>query len=134
MLRVVLDTNVLVSGVLSPQGPPGWLLDLVLAHELHVVFDGRVLAEYRDVLTRSVLKLDSNRVDRLLEAIQGAGMAVTPLPWPVALPDCDDEPFLACAKAAQVPLVTGNLRHYPAACRLGVLVVSPREFLDLLSK
>ena len=52
MIRVVLDTNVLVSGLLSEHGPPGLIVDLVFAGELALVYDARLLAEYRDVLVR----------------------------------------------------------------------------------
>jgi len=130
--RVVLDTNVLVSGVLSERGPPGWIVDLVVAGELQTVFDNRILAEYKDVLTRSKLKLDPARVELLLGVMAGTGVPVTPLPWETALPDPDDEPFLACAKAAAATLVTGNLRHFPKDRRAGVTVLSPRQFLDSL--
>jgi predicted nucleic acid-binding protein len=44
-LRIVLDTNVLVSGLLSPHGPPGRIFDLLLGGKLTLVFDDRLLAE-----------------------------------------------------------------------------------------
>lgn len=132
MRRFVLDTNVLVSGILSEQGPPGWIVDLVAAGELQVVFDSRILAEYREVLARSELNLNPARVESLLAVITDLGLLVTALPWPTALPDPDDEPFLACAMATAAPLVTGNLRHFPEEYRFGVAVFSPRQFLDLL--
>lgn len=132
MQRFVLDTNVLVSGILSEQGPPGWIVDLVAPGELQVVFDSGILAEYREVLARSELNLNPARVESLLAVITDLGLLVTALPWPTALPDPDDEPFLACAMAIAAPLVTGNLRHFPEDCRFGVSVLSPRQFLDLL--
>ena len=132
MHRAVLDTNVLVSGILSEQGPPGWIVDLVAAGELQAVYDARILAEYRDVLTRSRLNLNATRVQLLLDVVQDIGILVTPMPWRVTLPDPDDEPFIACAKMAAAPLVTGNLRHYPEHLRFDVSVLSPRQFLDKL--
>ena len=132
MIRAVLDTNVIVSGILSEQGPPGWIVDLVAAGELVAVYDARILAEYRDVLTRSRLNLDATRVQLLLDIIQNSGIPVTPMPWQAPLPDPDDEPFIACAKMAMAPLVTGNLRHYPEQLRFDVIVLTPRQFLDKL--
>ena len=132
MQRVVLDTNVIVSGILSEHGPPGWIVDLVAAAELAVVYDVRILSEYRDVLTRSRLKLNATRVQFLLDIISANGIPVTPMPWRVPLPDPDDEPFLACAKMVSAPLVTGNLRHYPEQSRFAVTVLTPRQFLDKL--
>ena len=49
-MRIVVDTNVLVSGLLSPHGPPGRMVDGIVAEELVVLFDDRILDEYRDVL------------------------------------------------------------------------------------
>ena len=45
-VRIVLDTNALVSGFLSPHGPPGAILRSVLAGSISVCFDERILAEY----------------------------------------------------------------------------------------
>lgn len=132
MVRAVLDTNVIVSGILSEHGPPGWIVDLVVVGELAAVYDARILAEYRDVLTRSRLNLNATRVQLLLDVIQDTGIPVTPMPMQAPLPDPDDEPFLACAKMAAAPLVTGNVRHYPKQLRFGVIVLSPRQFFDKL--
>lgn len=134
MIRVVLDTNVLVAGILSEHGPPGWILDLVAGHEILLVYDSRVLAEYRDVLARPELDLDRERVKRILSTVADQGILVTPLPCPLTLPDQDDEPFLAAAHAAGVNLVTGNTRHFPMSARRGVVVVTPREFIDRLRR
>ena len=122
----------LVSGLLSPTGPPAWLLELVLAQELACVVDPRILAEYRDVLHRAELKLPRNAVATLLEAIETSAVHVTPRPLPIALPDPDDEPFLACATFSDAVLVTGNARHFPAKARGDTRVWSPRELIDFL--
>jgi uncharacterized protein len=134
MIRVVLDTNVLVAGILSEQGPPGWILDLVAAYEISVAYDSRILAEYRDVLARPELGLEPGRVEQLLSVIADHGILVTPLPWPHVLPDPDDEPFLATASAAGIVLITGNTRHFPASVRGGVVAATPREFIDGLRR
>lgn len=133
MIRVVLDTNVLVSGLLSEHGPPGLIVDLVFAGELALVYDARLLAEYREVLVRPELKIDPADAEELLRAIEDTGEVATALPWPHRLPDPDDEVVLAVADAAQVAcVVTGNLRHFPRAQRGRVTVFSPREFVEWL--
>jgi uncharacterized protein len=53
-MRVVVDTNVLVSGVLN-RGPPGRIVDAIVAETFTVLYDDRILGEYRDVLARPVL-------------------------------------------------------------------------------
>lgn len=133
MTRVVLDTNVVVSGVLSAAGPPGWILEAVLTGDLQVAFDATIRLEYEDVLSRREFGLSPARVQDLLAAFDRFGLFVdAAAPLDVALPDADDEPFLAVAAATDATLVTGNLRHFPPARRCGVVVMSPREFVDSL--
>lgn len=131
-MRVVLDTNVLVSGLLSASGAPGWIVDLVVAGDLEVAFDDRIIGEYREVLARKELGLPEAPGLELLAAIERLGLHTTSRPWPEPLPDPDDEPFLTVAGAAGAVLVTGNTRHFPKAARGDVQVLSPRELLDLL--
>lgn len=135
MTRVVLDTNVVISGVLSGAGPPAWILDAVVAGDLEMAFDVTMRQEYEDVLRRREFGLEPTRVAHLLAVFDRFGLLVTAPPVPaLSLPDPDDEPFLAVAAAAGAILVTGNLRHFPAARRGGVVVMSPREFLEALRR
>lgn len=129
MRWVVLDTNVLVSALLSPFGPPGRILDLVLSGKLAIAFDDRLLAEYRDVLTRPRFGFDRADVFRLLTYLTTTGLLVAASPWSEPLPDPDDAMFLEVAAAAGATLVTGNLKHFPPDHRRGVDVRSPADFL-----
>jgi putative PIN family toxin of toxin-antitoxin system len=123
----VLDTNVVVSGLLSPSGPPGRLVDVLLARRLRLAFDDRIEAEYREVLARPKLRIDPIRRDAFLAILQFQEHVIA-MPWPHrAPPDEDDIVFLEVA--AQTPartVVTGNIRHFPPACRGPVTVLSPR--------
>ena len=131
-MRVVLDTNVLVSGLLSPFGPPGEIVRLVSAGALILCFDARILLEYRGVLARPRFGFASAAVAALLELVQSAGWLVAPEPLPRRLPDPDDEPFLEAALAARARcLITGNLKHYPARRRQGMRVLSPAALLEV---
>jgi putative PIN family toxin of toxin-antitoxin system len=131
-MKIVLDTNVLVSGLLQPFGPSGQIVRLVASGELVLCHDPRILAEYREVLLREKFRFDSERVDALLEEIRASGAPVAARPLAARLPDPDDEPFLEIALAGGVRcLVTGNVKHYPAEARHGIEVLSPRSFIDL---
>ncbi|MGE0422297.1 MAG: putative toxin-antitoxin system toxin component, PIN family [Reyranellaceae bacterium] len=132
MIRVILDTNVVVSALLSPHGPPGLILDLVLDGALEVAQTPRIVAEYRDVLARPRFALDPAEVEHVLGFLENEGVAAIAPPWPMALPDPADGEFLACAAAAAAILISGNLRHFPARSRRGVDVMSPRAFVDRL--
>jgi putative PIN family toxin of toxin-antitoxin system len=135
VVRIVLDTNVLVSGLLSEQGAPGQILDLLLGSNLQLLHDPRILAEYRSVLARPELGIAPRLAAEIVRFLEQTGEPVVAGPWPRALPDPDDEPFLAVAHAGLAAgLVTGNLRRFPASARAGVRVWSPREFLGWLGR
>ena len=131
-MRLVLDTNVLVSGFLSPHGPPGAILRSVLAGSITLCYDERILAEYREVLTRGSLALDGERVDAVLEFIEANGEPVLAEAIGVALPDAGDTMFVEVASAAGADcVVTGNRRHFPAEQVGDLRVLVTREFVDV---
>ena len=130
-MKVVLDTNVVVSGLLQPKGNPAQALALALAGAVEVCYDHRVLAEYAEVLARPKFKFDPHRVRDVLTKLKADGLAVdATMVRDLDLPDPDDEPFLGVALAGQVDyLVTGNVADYPIERRRGAVVVSPAEFM-----
>ena len=123
----VLDTNVLVSGLLSPYAPPGRLVDVLLTRRLRIALDDRIELEYREVLARPRLGIDPSRGQAFLAILQFQEH-VTAAPWPHPTPpDPDDTMFLEVALQSRASvLVTGNLKHFPPACRGPVSVLSPR--------
>ena len=130
-MRIVLDTNVLVSGFLSPHGPPGAILRSILADSITLCFDERILTEYRDVLTRGRFAFASERVDAVLEFIEANGESVLAETLGVELPDATDTMFVEVATAAGADcVVTGNRRHFPAERLGGVRVLLPRAFVE----
>lgn len=130
MIRAVIDTNVLVSGMLSGDGPPGAILGLALRGLVMPVFNGPILAEYDRVLHRPRFGFAASDVRSIVEAIEGIGLETQEGAWPEPLPDRDDEKFLVAAAAGDAVLITGNLRDFPAPARRHVAVLSPRQFLD----
>ena len=134
-MKAVIDTNVLVAGLLSATGPPGWIVEAALSGRIEPVFDMAILQEYEEVLHRSELGLAPDRVDDLLAALEEFGaLVVGAPPWSAGLPDPDDAPFLAVARVADSVVVTGNTRHFPPRSRRGVTVLTPRQFVDLLGE
>ncbi len=113
-MQLVIDTNVLVSGLLNASGAPGQLLDKILHGHVIPVYNAEILAEYAAVLARRKFSFDPNCIAALMELITTEG-------WPmyriehldIHLPDPDDRPFYECAAAAKCPLVTGNLKDFP---------------------
>jgi len=134
-MKIVLDTNVLVAGLLSPFGPCGEIIRMVSSGNLTLAFDSRIISEYSAVLRRPKFKLDERKVTALLDYIEQSGHKTASTPLLSSLPDPSDEPFLEIAIAGQVTcLITGNQGHYPAKLRQGVTVFSPAGFLTFYRK
>lgn len=131
-MRLVLDTNVLVSGILNPIGAPARVLSVVTGGWVQLLFDGRIISEYREVLRRRRLGLDSRTVDELLSLLELTGERVLAPPLSERVPDPGDLPFIEVALAGQADtLVTGNKKHFLGVEALANLPVqTPREFLD----
>ena len=130
-MNVVIDTNVIVSGLLSPYSPPGEIVRMIATGRLRLLLDARVLLEYSEVLRRPKFQFDTDLVSSFLDQIEAQGRLVSSAPLRRSLPDPDDEPFLEVALAGDAEcLVTGNLRHFPARAREGISVLSPSRFLE----
>ena len=132
-VAAVFDTNVIVSGFLSPHGPPGRIVQWLRQEELVAVLDDRIVAEYSEVLHRPELRIESFEVDTSMAIILANARVVEIAQADVIvdLPDASDAPFLECAIKAGCALVTGNLKHFPARSRRGVRVLTPAEFVSL---
>lgn len=128
-LRIVLDTNVLVSGLLNPRGAPGRIVDLLLTGEVQILYDDRILAEYSEVLRRPRFGFEERDVRRVLDYLTFSGEAVTGLPLSVEAPDEDDLPFAEVAVSGRADaLVTGNPGHFAFVEDLPVML--PVAFLE----
>lgn len=133
-MRIVLDTSVLISGLLSPHGPPGQVIDLILAGEITLLVDDRILAEYVDVASRPKFGFRVEDVARVLDLVRATSEHIPGHPLPVTLPDPFDAPFLEVAVAGNAEvLVTGNTRHYtPTEGQHAVRILTPRALLEAL--
>lgn len=133
MRLAVLDTNVVVSAGIRPCSPPAHLvMDWVLEGQVQIATSRAIIEEYRDVTSRA--KFNRFRFPPFwLEYLIEESIAMPdPAPWPYSGPDRADLPFLALAHSAGAWLVTGNLKHFPAKIRKGVVVVSPAVYLERL--
>jgi len=134
MIRIVLDTNVLVSGMISAFGPPGRIIDMVREGQVELVVDDRVLAEYAEVLSRPKFRayFSAREVREVILFLERNMDYTVPTVRVAELPDGDDAPSLELALTADVPLVTGNVRHFPEAHRPSADILTPAQFLERL--
>ena len=135
-MRIVLDTNVLLSALLTGGGNPGHTLSLVLDRTVVVLLDARLLAEYHEVTSRSEFAISRPLRDAVLTRLDEVAEHITALPLKLALPDPDDRCFVEVAVAGQADaIVTGNVKHFvPRKGVLAVRVLTPRQFVDRLRR
>jgi len=136
-MLVVLDTNVMVSGLMSETGKPGRIVDLALENRLQVAYDDRILSEYEDVLARPELRIRPVRARAVIAHIELTGQQIdADAISPVGFQDSDDLPFAEVFITAKAhALVTGNLRHFSPLVEKGrfakqIAVYSPAQFLE----
>jgi putative PIN family toxin of toxin-antitoxin system len=129
MIRVVLDTNVVVSAYLNEDGFPRLILILGLAKAVRLYLSPPVLAEYEELLLRKSYPMDRRRAKLLLSHIQAVGIMVHPAAGEPLTSDPDDTMFLECAQVAKAHyLVTGNTNHFPQSWKY-TRIVTPRQFV-----
>ncbi len=133
-MRVVVDTNVIVSALLKPTSVPDRAIEALWAHGATVLYDARVADEYRSVLGRpKFASIDRGRIDDMLALFFSRGHDVGQVaPWQGALTDEDDRIFVELALfAAADAIVTGNIKDYPLG--LGFDVFPPATLLARLT-
>lgn len=133
MIRVVLDTNILVSALLQPLGPPAQVFLLALGDTVQMCVSGVIFAEYEEVIRRPRLRRTEETILSALETIRRKAFWVRPSDPVRGCSDPDDDVFLECAQASSASyLVTGNVRDFPRRW-VGTEVVTPRHFLEIVT-
>jgi uncharacterized protein len=132
-LRLIIDTNILVSAALKPDGLQRTLLLLATTRPATLYVSEAILAEYRAVLARPELKIRKGLRQQLLQLIKSRSRTVTPSRALEVTKDPDDNKFVECADAARADyLVTGNPRHFPKFWKK-TKVITSREFIDVIA-
>ena len=134
MTHVVIDTNVLVSALLSKYDDAATviLIEKLLIGELVPLYSSVTMNEYHEVLHRKKFRFDTEQIDYILSVIRHYGLMIEPSPSNEVLPDMSDLPFYELATEMQAKsiayLVTGNKKHFPERS----YIVTPSEMLSLL--
>ena len=132
-LRIVLDTNIIVSAALKPDGLQRTVLLLALTKPARLYITEEILAEYATVLARPELKIRKGLRQQLLQLVKSRAYGVAPAKRLQVTPDPDDNIFLECADAARADyLLTGNQRHFPKFWKK-TKVITSREFLSVVA-
>jgi uncharacterized protein len=130
-LRLAIDTNVLISAALKPEGLQRAVPLLAITKPARPYVSRSILAEYRTVLVRPELRILKGLRQQLLRLIKNHSYTVVPTRHLEVTSDPDDNIFLECADTAGADyLVTGNPRHFPRFWKK-TKVVTSREFISL---
>ena len=130
-LRLVIDTNVVVSAALKPEGLQRTTLLLAITKPARFYVSRPILEEYADVLSRPELGIRKGSRQQLLQLIRNNSHIVTPSRRLEVTSDPDDNVFLECADAARADyLITGNQKHFPRFWKK-TKIITTREFISL---
>jgi uncharacterized protein len=132
-LRLVVDTNIVVSAALKPDGLQRTVLLLAITKPARLYISNAIFGEYRDVLSRPEFQIRKGLRQQLLDLIRKQAHLVNPVRTVRVANDPEDNIFIECADAARADyLVTGNARHFPRFWK-NTKVVTSREFLSLVA-
>jgi len=126
-MKIVFDTNVLVSALLNANGIPAGILALLLNGKLKLLYDNRIVFEYIDVLSRKEFGFNPEIIDDLIAYFKYEGEYINAEFVKQKFIDEADKKFYEVSKtgAAQY-LITGNKKHFPR----DIIIISPREFME----
>ena len=131
MIYVVIDTNVLVSALITknPEAATAKVVRLLLEQEFVPLYDADIIAEYEDVLHRSKFPILKETADALISFIIENGIESSRVDFEESMPDEDDRVFYEVSLSQDDSfLVTGNLKHYPMSPR----VITPADFVNII--
>ncbi|GHV85326.1 PIN domain-containing protein [Spirochaetia bacterium] len=128
MDRLVLDTNIIVSALLTPGGKPARVLDQVLSGNAVLCHDAEIITEYQEVMCRKEFAFNPGDIHILIIRLIKKGVSITAAPAAVPFTDESDRKFFETAKSCGAFLVTGNIKHFPVES----WIMTPAEYLESL--
>jgi len=132
-LRFILDTNVIVSAALRPDGLQRAALVIAITKPASLYISRAIFSEYREVLAKSRFRIPRGERHQLLQLIWRRGRVVRPDVTVRVADDPTDDKFLECAEAVRADyLVTGNVRHFPRFWR-GTKIITARELIEIVA-
>ena len=126
-MNIVIDTNVVISAAMSPNGKPARIMEYVADNnDVQIFLSNAILAEYKDVLSRPQLKISNDKQAKAIDLFTREGRFVEPTKSEVSFIDESDRVFYDVTVESGAILITGNAKHYP----LVSFVMSPTDFIE----
>lgn len=130
-MKIVLDTNVFISGVFFT-GPPYQILEAWRDEKFEILISKEILEEYKRVGESLSIQFPQVNIIPILKffAIKAELIDAQPLSWPVC-EDLDDDKFFACAIAGKSKLIISGDKHLlKVSGYQGIKVLKPKEFIN----
>ena len=128
MYKIVVDTNILISSMLSEQGNPAKVMEMIDNNKINLIYSPAIIDEYKRVLAYDKFKVDKDIQRATIDDIIEIGELVTPASSSVSFDkDESDRIFYDAAKSSGAILITGNTKHYPDES----FIMTPADFLTI---
>ena len=127
-MDIVLDTNVIVSGVINADGFPAKILNMVINGKSTINADSRILYEYNRVLRSRKFSFPEIYITALLNYLSSESIPVLSDPCSLDLIDPSDRPFAEVSLYKDIPLITGNIKHFQNI--KSIRLYSPKDFIE----
>jgi len=132
-MKIVIDTNVLISALLTPEGTCGAILRAVLTGQITLLLDVRIISEYESVTARKKFNFNQKQTKIICDHLYECAEKVLAKPLCLQLPDVHDLMFYEVGLSGQADyLVTGNSKHFPKKVCNDVSIISPVDFVNFL--
>jgi uncharacterized protein len=132
-LRLVVDTNIVISAALKPDGLQRAVIVLAITKPARLYISAAIFSEYRDVLSRPEFRIRKGLQQQLLTLIENHARLIRRSRPLQVTSDPDDNIFLECADAARADyLITGNQKHFPRFWKRTKTITS-REFISVVA-
>jgi putative PIN family toxin of toxin-antitoxin system len=126
-MKIVLDTDVIVSALMNSNGIPGRILALVLNGKIKILYDNRIIFEYIDVLSRKNFGFSEEIIHDMIDYFRNDGEYINSEHSNIKFIDDTDKKFYEVFKSGEAQyLVTGNIKHFPK--ENGIII--PKEFIE----
>ena len=112
-IKCVIDTNIILSAMLSDKGYPAKIFDAIVTKEIKMYITQDIINEYKDVLSRDYFKISHEKIGRTINLIRKLGTMIIPETSEFIMKDESDRIFFDASQSAQAWLVTGNIKHFP---------------------
>jgi len=127
-MRVVVDTNIIVSALMNVNGTPAKILSLILNGNIKILYDNRIIFEYFDVLSRKEFGFHNEIINDMINFFKHDGEFINPEYIKTKFSDEADKKFYEVYKSGKAKyLITGNKKHFPK----GNTIILPRDFMEI---